>query len=374
MARTLRVGRGFLDEARDDVEGLVGMVDEDVALADRAPHVGGALERAHRVRDQRAVLEPRQVDGGVELSEVGERREPLAGVEVSGLQLELFHQPRQDLGREVGIVLEADRVTHPALAQALLDGLQEVIGRPPAGQRHVGVTRHPDRVGGQDLVAVVEPVKIQPDHVLEQHEAVLAGRRREPDEPGNHLGGDVDDRQRGARQDGRGRRPEGDDETEGAVDEVGEGVTRVDRERRHHREERPAEVLIQDLGLLGGHLLRTDDPDALGDEARLDVRQEAPVLLLDERVHALGDGRQGLGRRQPVGGGALVADPDPLLEVGHPDHEELVQVRAEDRQELDALQEGHGRVLGLLQHPPVELEPRQLAVDHALGHVVSPRR
>ena len=122
--------------------------------------------------------------------------------------------------------------------------------RPPVSG-HVGVARHADRVGRQDLVAVVEPMKIQADHVLEQHEVVLAGCRREPDEPGDHLGGYVDDRQRRAGQDGRDRWPERDDETEGAVDEMREGVARIDGERRHHREERTAEVLVQDLGLLG---------------------------------------------------------------------------------------------------------------------------
>ena len=51
-----------------------------------------------------------------------------------------------------------------------------------------------------------------------------------------------------------------------------------------------------DLDLLGCDLLRPDDPDALGDETRLDVLEEASVLLLDELVHALGDRRQRLGR------------------------------------------------------------------------------
>ena len=97
-----------------------------------------------------------------------------------------------------------------------------------------------------------------------------------------------------------------------------------------------------------------------------------PVLLLDERVHALRHGRQRLSRGQPVGRGALVSRPDPLLQVRHPDHEELVQVRAEDRQELDALQQRKRRILGLLQHAAVEIEPRQLAVDHPVRHVPQP--
>jgi len=176
---------------------------------------------------------------------------------------------------------------------------------------------------------------------------------------------------------GRTRRlggPEGHHQTQGTVDEVREGMSGVDRERRHHREERPVEVRLHDLGLLGGDLLRADDPDTLRDQTRLDVLEEAPVLLLDERVHTLRHRRQRLGRGQPVGAGALVPLPDALLQVRHPDHEELVEIRAEDGQELDALEERHGHVLSLFQHPAVELEPRQLAVDHPVRHVLNPLR
>ena len=39
-----------------------------------------------------------------------------------------------------------------------------------------------------------------------------------------------------------------------------------------------------------------------------------------------------------------------LAQARHADHEKLVQVRAEDRQELDPLQQRIGRILGLFQH------------------------
>ena len=56
-----------------------------------------------------------------------------------------------------------------------------------------------------------------------------------------------------------------------------------------------------------------------------------------------------------------------LAQPGHADHEELVQVRREDRQELHPLQQRIVRVLGLFQHARVELQPAQLAVDEVLG-------
>ena len=55
--------------------------------------------------------------------------------------------------------------------------------------------------------------------------------------------------------------------------------------------------------------------------------------------------------------------PAPSAAAADADHEELVEVRAEDGEELEPLQQRHGRVLGLFEHAAVELEPAQFAVD-----------
>ena len=49
----------------------------------------------------------------------------------------------------------------------------------------------------------------------------------------------------------------------------------------------------------------------------------------------------------------------------HAHHVELVEVRGGDRQEAQALEQRMALVLGFLQHPPIELEPGQLAVEKA---------
>ena len=54
---------------------------------------------------------------------------------------------------------------------------------------------------------------------------------------------------------------------------------------------------------------------------------------------------------------------DATLQAGHPDHEELVEVGREDRQEPHALQQRDVPVLRQLEHPLVEREPGQLAVE-----------
>jgi hypothetical protein len=62
--------------------------------------------------------------------------------------------------------------------------------------------------------------------------------------------------------------------------------------------------------------------------------------------------------------GVLALQPcvDQLHDAGDADLEELVEVRARDRQELDAFEQRVRRVLRLLEHAPIEVEPRLLAV------------
>ena len=78
----------------------------------------------------------------------------------------------------------------------------------------------------------------------------------------------------------------------------------------------------------------------------------------------LADAVELLARRHAVGPGA---DGDArlhlLLQAADADHEELVEVGREDGQELEPFQQRHRRVLRFLQHPAIELQPAQLAID-----------
>ena len=69
----------------------------------------------------------------------------------------------------------------------------------------------------------------------------------------------------------------------------------------------------------------------------------------------------------PVRKLARVAGVQLVHQAGHADAEELVEVRREDRAEPDALEERHSLVGGELEHPRVEVEPGELAVEEAVG-------
>ena len=140
----------------------------------------------------------------------------------------------------------------------------------------------------------------------------------------------------------------------------------VDGERREHRPDLAREERGQVRLLLGRQIGAADasDPDAR--EPGLDVVAPGAVKIRHHRVRARADGGELLGRRQPVGRRLGDVARELLLEAGDADHEELVEVRRDDGDELEALGQRHGRVERLFEHAFVESEPGELPVDEQL--------
>ena len=88
------------------------------------------------------------------------------------------------------------------------------------------------------------------------------------------------------------------------------------------------------------------------------------MLLFGQLVNSFGDRGERLGWRQAVRvprSGPIVTNQ--ALEPRDPHHEKLIEVRAEDRQKLDPLEQRHAFVLGFFKHAAIELEPGQFAID-----------
>jgi hypothetical protein len=77
-----------------------------------------------------------------------------------------------------------------------------------------------------------------------------------------------------------------------------------------------------------------------------------------------------LARHHPRGGAYGDPSGDAALEAGHPDHEELVEVAGEDGQEPRAFEQRELLVLGQLEHPLVEPQPGQLAVQEPVRELL----
>ncbi len=155
----------------------------------------------------------------------------------------------------------------------------------------------------------------------------------------------------------------------------GNGWPGIDRERREHREDFRLEIRIQRGALVRRHLVDRHDPDAGGIELRDQDFVQALPTPLERLANALVNRLERRVRSQTIRSRDLDARRHLPPQGSQPDHVELVQVRAEDREEFQPLEQRSAIVFSLLQNAAVELQPRELAIqeegrrDRGRGHV-----
>ena len=110
------------------------------------------------------------------------------------------------------------------------------------------------------------------------------------------------------------------------------------------------------------------EADAFLLERGYQVLIEQSVLFLHQRVRALPDVAQCLPRCEHVG--PLGRQPQilALSQAAHADLEKLIEIGRNDAEEFQPLEQRNGRVLGLVQNPPVELERTEFPIDEVVGN------
>src|SRR5690606_13413685 len=124
-----------------------------------------------------------------------------------------------------------------------------------------------------------------------------------------------------------------------------------------------AEETAHPQGLPVGPLATAQKADLLPGQFGQEYGMENAVLAGHLLRREFADIGQYLKRLQAIRAGVLTGAGDLLLESGHADFEELVQIAGEDQQELQAFQQRVGLVQRLFQHPDIELQLGQLPVD-----------
>jgi hypothetical protein len=289
-------------------------------------------------------------------------------VDVGVLDFEVLRQQAADVrGHRLGDGEFGD-AAEPPTHELLLDRLQQV-SRFVLADGQVGVAGDLKRVAPQHLHAAEERAEVLGDELLKPHKlqgmavGAVAGTRlgRYGDEPWQ-------DRRNlhACKAFSAGGMPQHDREAERQVRDVRERMRGVHGKRRQHGVYRGVEVLLERLALLVLEVRVVEQADAGFGELRPDrvlvVRPRLLAQVDDALSHdgeLLSGGEAVLARR---GQAAL----DLLLQSRDADHEELVQVRVEDGEELDSLQQRMARVHRLFQHATVELQPVHFAVEVAV--------
>ena len=280
-------------------------------------------------------------------------------VEVARFEVEDPEQPTSHFLGAILLHLKADGCAAVHMAEFLLDGMEQVVGLLLV-DIEVAVTGDAEEVSAQNLHPMEERPDIVLDETAEKDEVVallvgLVGEGNDARQDARHL----DDGQVGVEPISL----EMDDDIEALVEKLGEGMRRIDRQRREDREDLVVEELLEVLALRLRDIGEVMELDVLHGEARLDLLVPAAVLILDLLAGALRD-RGELG----LGGHAVRRQGDRphlhlLLETCHAHLKELVEIRADNAEELETLQEGVLLVECLIEHALVELQPAQAPVD-----------
>jgi hypothetical protein len=147
------------------------------------------------------------------------------------------------------------------------------------------------------------------------------------------------------------------------VAQAGERVPRVHRQGRDQRQQVALEVVPGEIPLHFVQVLGLHDEDTLSVQLGFDGLVEHMVLAQGQLMDPPGQDAHHLARGPAVG--ARLDDPgiDLPPDARHPHHEKLVPVVGDDGHELHPLQQRDHGILGLLQHPLVEVQPAQFAVQ-----------
>ena len=258
----VRVADGRLREHLEarDVR-AVRLVHEHVAAPDLLEDLRDVGLRAREPRRNRRyprlILQLGAVER-CELEELGEVERALDAIDLRLVRSEAALQARDHLGRRGRADLDADDVAEAAAAQLRLDGLEQVVG--VVGDLEVGIARDPEHGTLDDLHTREERRKEVGDDLLERdvepateveeaREALGDLHARETLLAGVGILGEDRKREREPR-------------------DVGEGLSRADRERREHRVDLAFEPTLELLQLLRAEVLDAADRDLLRGERR----------------------------------------------------------------------------------------------------------
>ena len=330
------------------------MVEQDVARAQVFEDVVGLAAQVERLRCEGRILQIRPLHVAVEEHHARKVHRAIAAKHLVLFQLEIHAQPLDDVGVGAGFDLQAHRVALAPVVQLHANRFEQ-RARLFLLEVEVGVAGHAKGGVGQHFVAAVHAGQILRDQVLQEQVVELAvggGQANEPRQGARH--GDHTQHLRA------GTAPLGAQQqrqAEGLVQHARKGMRRVDRDRSQQRVDFALEVVLGELVGLVVQFIPFEQPDALLAQFGQQAIVPAGVLGVDKAVDFGGQRGQGFVGAQPVVARLAVAVFDALHEAGLADFDVFVEVAAGDGQELDPLQQGIGRVLGLFQDAPVELHP-----------------
>ena len=358
----LRVLGGLAQKLQDRRKGLKGMVQQNVSGGDGLKHVVGAANALRHRRHEPWILEVRAVHQIRHGGQAHQVHRPVAAVKVVRRQVELRHQKGFELLWAILGHFKAHRIAVAARRQLSLQRPQQVVHLLFV-HKEVAVARNPKLIDAGGLHAGEQLVHVRVDDRRKQDEVIrpFGAGLRQPHHPGQGPGR-LDDGLAAVAAKGV-LALEVDDERQALVQGVREWMGRVQADGAHDGRQFMIEVALDPLSLGVAPFLLVDEADVLCAQGRQQHFVQHRILLVYDRSSGLGDAPQLLRRRKVVRAALHGAVGLLLLEAGDPYFKKLVQQGAGDAEKAQPFKQRQRFRLGLGQHPPVELQQRELPID-----------
>ncbi len=357
----LRILHGGLDKLHDRIVTLVGMMEQDVLLAHDIENIGVRRQGriARRLKD--AVFEIAEGVVRHQRRQMGHGERTIEAVKIGLGQIEKFEEQLAKIARAIGFHFQAHGIAPAGAPQFLLDAAEQIIRLffVDVEVAVPGDAKGVHAIEDQTREEIGDVVLDEGGEVDVIPRLVFLAPARHEDEAGQdarHLHDGVEQFARfvGAR---------AHEEVVALVQELGERVAGIDRQRGEHREDFLLEITARPGGAFGVQLRDVLDADALlGERGREFVAPER-ILRGHHLVHGALDGVEGIGGRHPIRADIAGFAFDLLLDAGDANLEKLIEIRADDGEELDPLEQRLRGILRFLEDAAVELEPAQLAID-----------
>ena len=325
----------LVNQVQERVHGLIGIKEQLVVLqhlfADGAVHVDGGVGLRLKRRKEQLVA---QVLGDLALNakNVAQVERDIAGKDRAARKLERLADGLERLLLERARDGEHYRLQAQALLEDALHMLAVVLFLLDAlaVRIDVGVAGDADERAVERLIGAKATVQAGEDDVFEQDVGVGAGGRGDLDHA-VHRGGNLDEAQQALLV---GDTVQAASQVECTVAQVGEGVARVDDQRRDDRRHVGLEVAGDKGALLGRKRIDARAVDTQGVELALDALENG-LPAVEEPGQLRHDGFDLFrGSHIALVVHGLLFELGQVRQAAYADHKELVEVGLEDRDEL----------------------------------------
>ena len=177
----------LLDEVDHRIVRIVGVVEQDVVLAQLVEDVGGLAAQVQRLGREGRELQIRPLHVAIKEHQPREIHRAVAAEDLVLVEFEVDAQPLDDLRVGAGLDLQAHRIALAAIVQLDANGLQQ-RARFFLLEIQVGIARDAEGGAGLHLVAAIHAGQVLRDQVLQEQVIVGTLGRGQANKAGQRAG------------------------------------------------------------------------------------------------------------------------------------------------------------------------------------------